>query len=796
MQTTTVSTDQNAINFDSVPSLRKTVDNMQLAENVRATNRALIDTLANGEQPYSPDEVEKFQIRYNINWGQLKKLVSDANRQVNGALLFKPQLFTATSKGGDIEKRDDYGQKFTTQINRRLLRGELGKTFTYLMLSRNASVCLHGEGVFYFPNDYCVLPKFAPLENLLIPTDTDMDFANLSYFDIRVELSICELNDMISGDTVDEHWNIDEINKIISGLKDFNGLNTNNYNWREHPEKWQEIFKQNKAFLNSDAVAKVKLDYFFSKEGVDNKWFLKVFMREPVGEADPDKFLYQSDVPFADDIGKILQAQFGDTSVVAPLKFHSVRGLGQSLYSAANALNRFTSGLFQHGEEQLRTYFRVSSPADKSRQNVIELFQYGIIEDGVSIVPESERHQINAALIESIQSQCRQNLSENSASFVQDINDGTKKEMTLGEAQIRQQSVNVAISSMLKLMYRLENYLYEEIVRRFLVPTGDEQKSFRDACVADGIPEELLKPENWLIDVEQVLGAGDQSLALQEVGALFQNRQTFDPRSQRIIDRMFVSTVTRDPAKGQLLVPDTKDDSTSGTQAAEDVFGTLMLGAPVSLRQGITQTDYIETMLKLAGEVIQKITQTDNMGTMQQVIGLDTVLQDVQKHIMLLEGDKAQAQNVKLYGDAVGKLGNLVKAFGQRLVEAGKQGQPSKVSESVSFKDLAAYPEAQAALLQQIGLPATKIPEADPKVAKAQQGMAIKAAQFQQKQQQNQIAFELEQIRKLTAHQNDLSIEQQKANQELVHAHAQKLQELMLAQQATENAPKEVDSGA
>ncbi len=218
MATTTVSTDQNKINFDSVASLRKTVDNMQLAENVRAQDRALIDTLANGERPYTPEEVEKHQIKYNINWGELKTLVGAANRQINGALVFKPNLFTATSKGGQVEKRDEYGQKFTTNINERLMRGQNGKLHTYLLLSRNASVCLHGPGVLYFPNDYCVLPKFAPLENILIPTDTFSDFSNLSYFNIKVELSICELNDMISGDVVDEHWNIEQINLIISGL--------------------------------------------------------------------------------------------------------------------------------------------------------------------------------------------------------------------------------------------------------------------------------------------------------------------------------------------------------------------------------------------------------------------------------------------------------------------------------------------------------------------------------------------------------------------------------------------------
>lgn len=789
-QTSTTQVTNDPSELDTVSSIRKIVDTMQLAENIRAKDRALIDVLANGERPYTPDEVEKYQIKYNINWGELNKQLRDANRQVNGALLFKPVLFTATSRGGEVEKRDEYGQNFTTIINRRLKRKKTGKYHRNLLKARDASVCLHGVGLVYWPNDYQPLPKFVPLENLLIPTDTDLDFENLSYFDIKVEMTPWQLYSTTHGDKVDEHWNMDQVAKILDGLKGLQGVNPNNYNWVQYPEKMQEIFKQNRTYLDSDSVAKVKLDYFFTKKKEDGLWYLKVFLRESIGPSEPDDFVYFSDQPFANDLGHILHMQVGDNSIVPPNKYHSVRGLGQTLYSAAEALNRFRSGLFQHGEEQLRMYFYVDNPTDKSRQNVIELFQYGIIETGVRIVPEAERHQVDSGLIEAIMSQCRQNLSENSSSFVQDINDGTGKEMTLGEAQIRQQTVNIAVSSLLTMMYEEETAYYEEVVRRFLRPNSGvaEVESFQAECKKAGIPEELLKTDNWDIEIERVLGSGDQTLALQEVGALFQNRAAFDPKAQRIIDRQFVSTVTRDPAKGKLLVPDTKDDSTSGVQAAEDVFGTLMQGVPVKLRQGITQNDYIERMLAMAGAIITRISQTDNMGTMQEVIGLGTVLADVEQHIAILEPDPKQAQNVKMYGDAVGKLGNLVKAFAQRIQAANAPKQSPKLIESMSYKDVP--DDVKRQIEAQAGLQPSQMEVPDPKAQKAQQGLAINAAKFQQKQQQSAIAFEMQQIQKLSEHQADMTMEKQRAQQELLHAHVQKLQELILAQQAAENQPE------
>ncbi len=765
--------------FDTVSSIRQVVENMQLSENIRARDRALIDTLANGERPFTPAEVEKYQIRYNINWGELNKQIRDANRQVNGALLYKPILFTATSRGGEVEKRDDYSQIFTSTLNEGLTTGDMGAHFRYLIRARNASVCLHGIGAMFWPNDYCILPKFIPLENLLIPTDTYLDFSNLSYFDIKTELTPYELYERTHGEKVDKGWNVEQVNLILDGLKGLEGINPNNYNWVEYPEKMQEIFKQNRCFLNSDAVAVVKLDYFFTKEKETGDWFMRVFLRESIGEADADVFVYETDVPFADSINKVLHCQYGDNSIVAPLKYHSVRGCGQQGYSAAEALNRFRSGLFQHGEEQLRMYFYVNNPSDKSRQNVVELMQYGIIEDGVKIVPESERHQVDANLIESIMSQCRQNLSENSASYVSDINDGTNKERTLGEAQIIQQSATMSVSSLLTMMYYQETPFYEEIVRRSLKENAGEPfaDKFQTKCIKAGIPKELLVVDNWRIEPERVLGAGDQSLALQEVGALKQIAPSLDPKSQRMIDRMFVSTVTRDPAKGMLLVPDAKDDSSSGTQAAEDVFGTLMQGSQISLRQGITQNDYITTMLKLMGSVVQRITQTDNMGTPQEVIGLENVGNDIQKHIAILESDRTQGENVKMYGDALGKVMNLVKAFAQRIAESNKPKQTPKLLESINYKDVP--DDVKRQMESAAGLQPSQMAVPDPKTAKAVQGMKIKQAQFEQKSQHSQINFYLEQMRKATEAQANLSQEQQLHNQELAHAAADKLLELI-----------------
>jgi len=64
--------------------------------------------------------------------------------------------------------------------------------------------------------------------------------------------------------------------------------------------------------------------------------------------------------------------------------------------------------------------------------------------------------------------------------------------------------------------------------------------------------------------------------------------------------------------------------------------------------------------------------------------------------------------------------------------------------------------------------------------------LQIKDAQFKQKQRQTEIAFQMEQIRKNTEAKNNLSQQEQVHRQEMVHAAAEKIMELMNAAQQPE----------
>lgn len=712
---------------------------MQRVEYARATDRGLVDVLANGGRPWNQDEVEKFQIQVNVNFLELSRKLTDAIGQINGAFLPSGNFFTCTSESGSVTRKTAYGHTFTKEINHILKKGQSGKRHHFLLRSRNASVALHGLGPIMWTNGYRLLPRYVPLEDLLIPTDTLLDFSvNLTHFACNLYLTPGELFRMACTDKRDPAWNQSVVRNILRDIRDDKNAPLffpSDSEWNERPEAVQELVKQNSGLLESDAVQKAKLRVFYYINPDDSKWYRKIILRDntPSQEARA-AFVYDGKTAFADEIDHILQCQVGDNSLVAPLQYHSVRGLGTMLYGPAFLLNQLRCQAVQHIRTNLLTFWRVTDPVDRDRLKAILLMQHGIMPEGASVVPNNERHQIDARLLEFGMAQMKQNLAENSSSYTAQSDSGTRKERTAFEVKAQLQMSQAMVSNVLSMMYAQEIFYYTELVRRALLKNTPDPtaKRFQERCLAAGIPEKLMVPENWNIVAERVLGAGDGTLAQAQADALMSQKNSFEPESQRKIQRLWTATTLNDPERAAELVPDAPDNSTSGTRAAEDVYGTLMRGIAVPMRKWIDHAGYVFALLSMLEVEIQAALQQgeDGMVAPQDLKGFVTVAQSAQENIQFLAQDEQNKQLVKQFEDKLGELMNHVKAFAQRLAEAsGQQQQPD--------------PEAMA--------------KAQTMTMLAQIKAQIAQATTAQKLQQKQMAFEQKQRQQAEKHASDLA---------------------------------------
>lgn len=732
-------------------------ETMQRVETARALDRAKVDRLANGDRPYTDAEMKEFSHQLNVNWLEMTRKLQEAIGQINNAFIPNGNFFTSTSKGGAPAKRAIYGQQFTKAINRLLKKKRTGKRHHYILRSRNASVALHGIGPLMWTNKNRLLPRFVPLEDLLIPTDTLLDFSNLSYFAVNLYLTPGELIRMACLGKADPGWNQPAIRNILKDLRSDQGVPffaPDVSDWDQRPEALAELYKQNSGYLESDAVPKVKLRSFYY-EGENQKWYRKIILRENTAhqpaQGDDAKFIYESKEPFADELEHVLQCQFGDNSIVPPLKFHSVRGLGTMLYGPSFTLNRMRSQAMQHVMQNLQAWWRIQDPDDRDRAKAVLLMMNGIVPEGASVIPQQERHQIDPRLLEFGIGQMKQNIGENSTSYTPAADTGTKKERTKFEVQAQLQASSAMVGNVLSMMYAQEIFYYEELVRRALIKNTDDpgSKRFQDECKKAGIPDELMTPENWEIIPERVLGSGDGALGQAQADALMSQIQGYEPESQIKIRRLWTGQVLNDPDRAADLVPEEPDQSTSGTRAAEDVYATLMRGIAVPMRKGIDHIGYVAALLAMMQAEIQRIMQTDGMGTPAELMGFEKVAGSVQENLQFIAQDDRNKEAVRQLADTLGQLMNEVKGMAQRQQEAAQKAQEQQMI------DPEAQAQAQATtMLAQV--------EAQTKTMLADLKAQIAEMSAQQKLAQKEIAFEMKLNQQAQSHQMKLQTQQEK----------------------------------
>jgi hypothetical protein len=759
--------------FGSPQQTIDVVRSLQEVEDERASDRSKINALFNGQRPYTDEECKNFNIQINVNWGEGKKIMRDANSQLNNALLHPGTLFQCTLNEGPVDKRSDWSQIVTKEAHKPLKEGRSGKRWAFVTKNRNASVALHGCGILLWPNQFCLLPRFVPMEDLLIPTETYTDFSNLRYFAVNLYLTIGELIQMTKGDNVKKGWNQKMVDQILEGQKDLYNEGTPS-TWRDQPEAMRQIFVENKGFLYNDAIPKIRcVQFFWCEMNEPNKWYRVVYLREDTGGKVKDinkKFLFDgTDAPFADSIDQILAVQYGDNNLVPTLKYHTVRGLGVDLYAPVETINRLRCEFIQAVFEHLKMYFRIKDPADRDRLRAQVLQQYGYIQDGLEIVPRTERHVIDPGLVNQAMSEVGSIMQESSSSYITSPDNGQERTMTAKEATIKVNQATQTVSAMLQNMYLQENFAYQEYIRRLMRtgPTDPAVKKFQESCAKLGVPKEMMDPEKWTVNCERVIGGGDKTLAQQQVMWLLSIKNMFGPTAQQQILRMAVSTMTEDPAKGFMLVPQAQPQTSAGIQAAEDVFGTLMTGNQVSLRENIDQQGYCMALIRMLGTKVKMIQGTDNMGTPSELIGMVTVVQNIGQHLAILAQDQQQQQIVKVMSDALGQFTNFIKGFGQR------QAQAKMAAAKQSQKGDQGAAKAQSTLLQ------------------AQVKSRIAKEKADAKNRQDMIAFQLDEARKNMELLSEIKREDIAHKQELMNSSLERAMEAMRATSQAEYGGEE-----
>lgn len=692
------------MNFNTPEKVASVIENLKTAEIRRSPNRALIDAMFNGSPPYTQAEAQENKIQWNVNWGEGADLLLQGREQLENAHLSTDYAFTIKLPDASKSKASLYQNELMRLANRLIRKS---RPYFHTQRSKWGSVILHGTGTQAWQDSWSWRPQFIGIDDLLLPTDTDLTLEGTNHFAVRRRITPGQLYRKTWGrpeDKRDPAWNMDSVKRVLDNYKDVN-QNQNSWNWTEHPEKMAELWKQNSMYYETDAVPVIWLwDFYFQDDESEKPcWYRKILLDNDCvpgrsnNADDPVVYLYDSSKPYADSLDQIMHIQFIDGNNVPPFMYHSCRGLGLRLYDAVQSLNRLRCQFIQKVFEDMMLLFRASDPVDRSRLDKIYLgMNYGIIPEGLSFVTRDQRYQVDPRLVELQLSNLKQLIGEGSQQYTQDIDSGTQKERTAFEVSAMLNQTTRLTGSMLNLSYLQEAFAYEEICRRLTRKNSLdwEVKKFQNDCREAGIPEKFIDSKRWDIEPVRVLGSGNTQLEQAQAQAMLQIRPMLNPQAQNEVMHDYVFAMTHDPKRANRLAPmDAQPQVTDTIHDTEVVFGALMSGSRVSPKSGLVPIEVCATMIREIGVTVQEIMRSDGVGTPEQVKGLRNAEAYTMYFIKQLEQDETMNEITNTFSQTLSKVMNEVKGMEQRQQqEAAKEQQDPAMMQKL---------QAQQAMTQQ-----------------------------------------------------------------------------------------------
>lgn len=683
--------------FDSAGQVLSQVTDMLLAQQSVMRNRTLINKLFNGDSPFTEAERRAENLRTNINFLEATRIASNATNQIANAFGKSDRYFTVRLDTGPARMRAVWSDSITKHINHELKRSRAYKSAKE---SAYAQVVLHGPGPLAWKNRRSPCPSTAGVDDVVIPSGTLTSMENLDRFGVYRELTWNQLYEMTHGKGVDPGWNMEYVNALLKTIYKQGTQPIYQGNRWMFPEKMSEDVKEGSAQMTSSSLPKMLAWDFFYRSDDNGKWTRKMVLDyasiTASGELDnrdevvknPD-FIYQKE-DYAADWQEIVHWYIGNCSNVAPHRYYSVRSVGYLLYGVCMIQNKLRNRLYDHLFQSLLTLFRNVSDDNREKLGMIDLQNFGVMPDGLSMVPAGERHTADWELIMMGLNQGRQLMAESSQSFVPDMAGGPQREMTATETLVRQNTSITLTSAVLNQLGDQSVFEYREVCRRFCIPKNPDPmaKRFRENIQKDGVPLDVLDCEAWDILPELTVGGGNKFVELSVTQALMQEIFPLaDPDGQRIIARRRYLALTDNPEEAMSVIPEAPAPPSDDIQYAQLAFAVLSDGMPFLVKEGVNHIAYTGMLLQLMQVKMQQIQQLLGQPSglsivAEGVAGLMNVAQHCAQEIQKI----GQAEQwIDLAKNMMSNLAEMVKVLqemGQKVQEMSAQSQPQLAPET------------------------------------------------------------------------------------------------------------------
>jgi hypothetical protein len=599
------------------------------ADEKSAVNRARIDAMFDGAAPYNQGSLATSGqgLKTNLNFGEAQRLLDISLSAYVDLYSSLERLVEVTGTMGEKSEVSPLEDIVSDELTH-MMRSWPEFHSAYLRLC--TTFIKHGVSIAYFdsPDDWKF--RVGGFTDILIPRQTA---ASESCIDIAIgrrEYLLHELHAFIKNPEAAAKigWNVDEVKRVIKENAKTTGRSANS---NAEYEALQSEFKNNDIYAGIQNPSVSVLHYWIKEMDGTVSHYISC-------ESMPKDFMYKKTSRYSNAEQAYVMFTYG---VGSNGTYHSIRGLGQRIFSHIQTSNRLRC---QQIDGAMLSSAVMIQPENQRSLDELQFTYYGayaVMSPNVRIVEKAIPNLGTAVgpALDDITNQLQLN-TDTVSTYGPNQSSPYRNQMQISADM----DVTTRLSgASLNLFYASWTRLLREVVRR-VVTTGRRDGAIKDffaRCAKRGVPEQFITS----IDVDRTkavrsIGNGSHAnrmLALRELQGI---SGQFDDVGRRNLTRDIVSTRVGHDLADRYVPADVEKRPTVDVKIALFENQQLQEGNNVPVISNELHGTHLEIHVPALQDLIQAIDE-GQADPMQVLPMLQTFYQHISDTAQLAAGDPA-----------------------------------------------------------------------------------------------------------------------------------------------------------
>lgn len=701
------------------------------ADDASSIDRQKIQSMLDGEPPYSPQQLKSLGQGYraNLNFGESAAALETALSAYSDLVNSVDRLASVKTSEGDPAQRVEWESIIAEEFHRTITDWD---EFFYKQQMLSHQFVSQGVGVAYFEDNRSWKWSVCGLKDFKVPRGTPACDTKVEVATIERHYLVGELYQFIENPKIATElgWNVEETRRAIL-LSTDNGTSSNSRDW----ERLQEELKNNDLMYSHARSKVVRCIHYFVKE-FDGT--ISHYIATRAGDSDDFLFKKPSRFKHANEAFVLFSYGIGTNGLL-----HSVRGLGYKLFPFIQLSNRMRNAIVDGAMLSSALMIQPATGEDVSNLSLMYNGPLSILPPGINVVDKTMPNLAGNVLpIVRDLEVVRQN---NTGTYnpKQVMPDGDARTATEVQAQLAQQSLLSAQA--MNLYYIPFQKLLAEQFRRLATvkyrsdePGGEEAIEFRKRIEARGVPWKAVE-KVYRVQAVRAIGAGSpgaRMLAFNEFMAIMPRFDEVGQRNlirDRVAARVGYDQVDRYIPKGEVeRIP-------IDAKIAELENDAMQGGRGVSVNPGENHAVHAKVHLEDANRFLQAL-QQNQVDPKVAMSYLQVQYPHSTAHVEQLASDPSRREEVGIAKQILNQMREAVENIGKQLAAQAKREAQARASQQGGQVD----PKTQLAIQKaqidsQIKLQQSQLDQ-KLKMADVQQKMAIRDAEAAQKIRQKSLA--------------------------------------------------------